>query len=30
MCASVGLTPYGARAAEAPVRGDVCEEHDWS
>lgn len=30
MCASMGVTPYGARAAEAPVRGDVPEEHDWS
>eukprot|EP00438_Fugacium_kawagutii_P029083 Skav214937 [mRNA] locus=scaffold3017:99733:102105:- [translate_table: standard] len=30
MCATVGVTPYGARAAQANVRGDIPEAHDWS
>lgn len=29
VCASKGLTPYGARAACSHIRGDVPEDHDW-
>ena len=29
ICMSKGLTPYGAMASRAPVRGDIPEEHDF-
>eukprot|EP00438_Fugacium_kawagutii_P024289 Skav230446 [mRNA] locus=scaffold3496:112156:119103:- [translate_table: standard] len=29
LVASSGLTPYGERAAQTTIRGDVPEDHDW-